>query len=48
MLGCIVTVKCSQPADRYFLQADDSDLTLLNLSGAALPTAARDVVRRAS
>ena len=41
----IVTVKRSQPADRYLVQAGDSDLTVLNLSAPALPTAARDVLR---
>jgi hypothetical protein len=41
----IVTVKGSPPVSRYFVAADDSDLSVLNVGDPALPTAARDVLR---
>jgi len=43
--GIIVTVKGSQPAHRYFVAGNDSDLTVLNLDAPALPPAAKDVLR---
>ena len=41
----IVIVKGSQPANRYFVAGDESDLTVLNVGDPALPTATRDVLR---
>ncbi len=41
----IVTVTGSPPVSRYFVAADDSDLSVLNVDDPALPTAARDVLR---
>jgi hypothetical protein len=41
----IVTVKGSPPVSRYFVAADDSGLSVLNVGDPALPTAARDVLR---
>ena len=43
--GIVVTVPGSQPADRYYVSGDDSNLTVLNLGAPALPSAARDVLR---
>jgi hypothetical protein len=37
----VVTVQGSQPSKRYVVQADDSDLTVLNLTDPTLPRAAR-------
>src|SRR5438876_3645065 len=41
----VVTAKGSPPVNRYFVTGDDSDLTLLNVSDPALPTAVSDVLR---
>jgi hypothetical protein len=41
----IVTVKGSPPATRYFVAADESDLTVLNVADPTLPRAAREVLR---
>jgi hypothetical protein len=41
----IVTVKDSPPGRRYFVGADESDLTVLNVTDPMLPAAARDVLR---
>jgi len=40
----VVTVKGSQPGRRYFVLADESDLTVLNLTDPTLPPAARRVL----
>ena len=41
----VVTVRTSQPGKRYFVQADESELTVLNLSNPTLPAAATRVLR---
>jgi hypothetical protein len=40
----VVTVKGSQPGQRYFVRADESDLTVLNLTDPTLPRAAMRVL----
>jgi hypothetical protein len=41
----IVTVKGSPPGHRHFVAADNSDLTVLNVTDSMLSAAARDVLR---
>ncbi len=41
----VVTVKGSQPATRYLVRADESNLTVLNLTDPALPGTATRVLR---
>jgi hypothetical protein len=42
----IVTVQGSQPVRRYVVLADESNLTVLNLTDPTLPAAVRDVLRQ--
>ena len=41
----VVTVRSSQPGKRYFVRADESELTVLNLSNLTLPAAVTRVLR---
>lgn len=41
----VVTVNGASPAQRYFVAAEESDLTVLNLTEPTLPANARDVLR---